>query len=147
MSTSTEKSTAVKQIATRALAYDMPGDTVDGNDFSAVTQSMDAAVKYARDGHGPSLIENLTYRWRGHSRSDRNRYRTKEEIADWQTRDPIPRMTQMLREHDIVNDAMLQEIETEADKIIEDAITFAMESPDPNINEATRYVYTDEAVA
>ena len=53
----------------------------------------------------------------------------------------------MLRDHDIVNDAMLQEIETEADRIIEDAITFAMESPDPSINEATKYVYTDGAVA
>ncbi|MEM6340065.1 MAG: thiamine pyrophosphate-dependent dehydrogenase E1 component subunit alpha, partial [Pseudomonadota bacterium] len=78
MSTSIERSTAVKNIADRAAAYDMPGVTVDGNDFSAVAQAVDRAVTRARKGDGPSLIENLTYRWRGHSKSDRNRYRTKE---------------------------------------------------------------------
>ena len=57
-----------QKIATRAIAYDMPGESVDGNDFSAVAQAVDQAVKRARNGDGPSLIENITYRWRGHSR-------------------------------------------------------------------------------
>ena len=130
MSTSTERSTAVKQIATRAIAYDMPGESVDGNDFSAVAQAVDHAVKRARDGDGPSLIENITYRWRGHSRSDRNRYRTKEEIAAWQEKDPIARMRVMLTEHGIVDANKIGTIENEVEQIIEAAITFAMESPD-----------------
>ena len=144
MSTSTERSTAVKQIATRALAYDMPGDTVDGNDFSAVAEAVDRAVNRARGGDGPSLIESLTYRWRGHSRSDRNRYRTKQEIKAWQEKDPILRMSNMLTEHGIVDSARIMEIESEVEQIIEAAITFAMESPDPVQADATKYVYASE---
>ncbi|MBO6756329.1 MAG: thiamine pyrophosphate-dependent dehydrogenase E1 component subunit alpha [Roseibium sp.] len=147
MSTSTERSTAVKNIAERAGAYSMPGETVDGNDFSAVCQAIDAAVKRARDGKGPSLIENLTYRWRGHSKSDRNRYRTKEEISDWQAKDPIVRMSRMLKDHGIIDDAGLAKIERDVAQTIEEAIAFAAGSPSPKIDEATRYVYTDEAAA
>lgn len=146
MSTSTERSTAVKQIATRALAYDMPGDTVDGNDFSAVAEAVDRAVNRARGGDGPSLIESLTYRWRGHSRSDRNRYRTKEEITAWQEKDPILRMSNMLTEHGIVDAERIMEIESEVEQIIEAAITFAMESPDPVQADATKYVYASETI-
>ena len=146
MSTSTERSTAVKQIATRALAYDMPGDTVDGNDFSAVAEAVDRAVCWARGGDGPSLIESLTYRWRGHSRSDRNRYRTKQEIKAWQEKDPILRMSNMLTEHGIVDSARIVEIESEVEQIIEAAITFAMESPDPVQADATKYVYASETI-
>ncbi|MEL6232794.1 MAG: thiamine pyrophosphate-dependent dehydrogenase E1 component subunit alpha, partial [Pseudomonadota bacterium] len=96
MSTSTERSTAVASIAERAAAYAMPGRTVDGNDLSAVAEAVDAAVSRARAGAGPSLVESLTYRWRGHSKSDRNRYRSKDEIAAWMEKDPIPRFADML---------------------------------------------------
>ncbi|MFM2366938.1 MAG: hypothetical protein RIR95_1546, partial [Pseudomonadota bacterium] len=73
MSTSTARSTSVKFIAERAASYSMPGVTVDGNDFSAVAEAVHNAVARARAGDGPTLVENLTYRWRGHSKSDRNR--------------------------------------------------------------------------
>ena len=118
MSTSTERSTAVPNIADRAAAYAMPGKTVDGNDFSAVTEAVDAAVARARSGEGPSLIENMTYRWRGHSKSDRNRYRTKEEIAEWQEKDPIAQMTRLLKDHGIVDDAGIEAIEADVAKTI-----------------------------
>lgn len=147
MSTSTERSTAVKNIAERAAAYAMPGVTVDGNDFSAVTEAVDAAVARARAGEGPSLVENRTYRWRGHSKSDRNRYRTKEEIADWQTRDPITAMGKLLIEHKIATESEIAAIEDEATRIIADAIQFATEGADPRIEEATRDVYTEGAAA
>jgi len=147
MSTSTERSTAVRNIADRAAAYSMPGERVDGNDFSAVTEAVDAAVSRARNGDGPSLIENVTYRWRGHSKSDRNRYRTKEEIAEWQERDPIARMAAMLKEHGITNDASIAAIEKDVEQAVEAAITFAKDSPDPRIEDATRDVYTPKAAA
>ncbi|SMX37921.1 thiamine pyrophosphate-dependent dehydrogenase E1 component subunit alpha [Maliponia aquimaris] len=147
MSTSTARSTAVKNIAERAAAYAMPGVTVDGNDFSAVTEAVDAAVARARNGDGPSLVENVTYRWRGHSKSDRNRYRTKEEIAEWQSRDPIAAMAKMLMDHKIATAAEIAEIEAEADRIIADAIRFASEGADPKIEEVTRDVYTEGAAA
>lgn len=147
MSTSIERSTAVKNIADRAVAYSMPGLTVDGNDFSAVTEAVDAAVARARNGEGPSLIENLTYRWRGHSKSDRNRYRTKEEIADWIKLDPILRMSDLLVQHGVCAREDIEAMETEAAKIIEGAIEFASNGEDPKVEDATRFVYTDEAAA
>ena len=147
MSTSTERSTAVKNIAERAVAYAMPGVTVDGNDFSAVTEAVDAAVERARNGEGPSLVENVTYRWRGHSKSDRNRYRTKEEIADWQSRDPIVAMAKLLVDHKISTEDEVTEIEADATRIIEEAIAFATEGDNPKIEEVTRDVYTEGAAA
>ncbi len=145
MSTSTERSTAVKNVAMRAPAYAMPGETVDGNDFSAVTEAVDAAVARARAGEGPSLVENLTYRWRGHSKSDRNRYRTKEEIAEWQGRDPIVRMTDLLRAHGLVDDDAIGGIEAEVAETVAAAITFASDSPAPDVRDAVRDVYTGTA--
>ncbi len=147
MSTSTERSTAVRNVAERAAAYAMPGVTVDGNDFSAVTEAVDAAVARARAGEGPSLVENITYRWRGHSKSDRNRYRTKEEIAEWQQRDPIVAMGKMLMDHKIASQSEIASIEAETARIIEDAIAFATEGPDPKIEDVARDVYTERAMA
>ena len=147
MSTSTERSTAVRNIAERAAAYSMPGVTVDGNDFSAVAEAVDAAVDRARRGEGPSLVENQTYRWRGHSKSDRNKYRTKEEIADWQARDPIVALGNLLMSHGIASREDIDAIEAEAGKTIEDAIKFATEGADPKIEEVTRDVYTEGAAA
>jgi pyruvate dehydrogenase E1 component alpha subunit len=147
MSTSTERSTAVRNIADRAAAYSMPGERVDGNEFSAVTEAVDAAVARARAGEGPSLIENVTYRWRGHSKSDRNRYRTKEEITQWQERDPIARMAAMLKEHGITNDEGIAALEKDVEQAVEDAIAFAKDSPDPRIEDATRDVHTPKVAA
>ncbi|MEO0388768.1 MAG: thiamine pyrophosphate-dependent dehydrogenase E1 component subunit alpha, partial [Pseudomonadota bacterium] len=142
MSTSTERSTAVKAIADRAAAYAMPGHQVDGNDFSAVAEAVDTAVARARRGEGPSLVEALTYRWRGHSKSDRNRYRTKEEIEGWMAKDPIPRFSHMLMEHGILSADDIARLEQDVEAEIEAAIAFAKESPDPDVSEATRDVYT-----
>lgn len=147
MSTSTERSTAVKHIAERASGYNMPGVTVDGNDFSAVTEAVDTAVARARAGDGPSLVENLTYRWRGHSKSDRNRYRTKEEIADWMTRDPIKQMSDLLVSHKVMSADEVTAIEAETEQTIADAITFANNSPSPAVADATRFVYTEDSAA
>lgn len=142
MSTSTERSTAVKSIADRAAAYAMPGRSVDGNDFSAVAEAVDAAITRARAGEGPSLVENVTYRWRGHSKSDRNRYRTKDEIAEWMARDPIPRFANMLISHEIIAAKDLPELEAEVDTIIAEAIAFAKESAAPSAADVTRDVHT-----
>ena len=147
MSTSTERSTAVKNIAERAAAYSMPGMTVDGNDFSAVTEAVDTAVAHARAGKGPSLVENLTYRWRGHSKSDRNRYRTKEEISEWMDLDPIRQMTELLVLHKVISEGEIEALQAETAQIIKDAIDFAAASPAPDLGDATRFVYTEGTAA
>ena len=142
MSVSTERSTAVPRIADRAAAYAMPGVTVDGNSVSAVAEAVDGAVARARAGEGPSLVENLTYRQRGHSRSDRNRYRSKEEIKAWIARDPIPRFEAEIREYGIMDEGAIAALRAEVEAEIAAAIEFARTSPAPDPAEATRDVYT-----
>jgi pyruvate dehydrogenase E1 component alpha subunit len=142
MSTSTERSTAVANVAERAAAYAMPGVIVDGNRFAAVAQAAFDAVERARDGQGPTLIESKTYRIRGHSRSDRNRYRTKEEIEAWQARDPILALERELGGFGLASPEEIEWIRADVEREIAEAITFAKASPSPKLEELTRYVYT-----
>ena len=143
MSTSFKRSTAAAKVSNRAAGYSMPGVTVDGNDFNAVAEAVDAAVSRARAGDGPSLVENLTYRWRGHSKSDRNRYRTKEEICEWQTRDPIARFGKFLIEHAVLSGDEVVSVESGAAAEIRAAIEFAQASPSPRSGDVSSDVYTE----
>ena len=145
MSTSMARSTAVKNVADRASAYSMPGVIVDGNNFSAVVQASSEAAARARAGEGPTLIESKTYRYRGHSKSDRNRYRSKEEIEDWMTnRDPIELFETELKEFGIVDDAGIAAIRDDVRREIEAGIAFAKASPSPEVADVARFVYTEE---
>jgi pyruvate dehydrogenase E1 component alpha subunit len=143
MSTSVERSTAVARISERASGYSMPGVTVDGNDFSAVAEAVHQAVARARAGEGPSLVENLTYRWRGHSKSDRNRYRTKEEIEEWMAGDPIQRFQKELIAHGILDEAGAGEIAESAERTVREGIEFAKASAAPDPADLAAHVYAD----
>ena len=146
MSTSTARSTAVKNIADRAAAYSMPGVIVNGNIFSEVAEASHAAVERARAGKGPTLIESKTYRYRGHSKSDRNRYRTKEEIEDWiSNRDPIMLFEADLKEFGIIDDKGIEAIREAVRAEIEQGIEFAKASPSPDIRDLEQFVYTEPA--
>ncbi len=126
------------------VAYNMPGVIVDGNNLSDVAEASHEAVERARRGEGPTLIECKTYRHRGHSKSDRNRYRTKEEIEDWITkRDPIHLFEDQMKELGFVSEADIAAIRADAEKEIVEAIEFAKNSPSPDLNNLTRDVYTD----
>ena len=107
------------------------------------SEALHIAIARARAGDGPSLVENLTYRWRGHSKSDRNRYRTKEEIEMWMGRDPITRFRSELIAHGITDDAGATAIEAAAVADMEAGIAFAKASPAPDVSEVTRYVYAE----
>ncbi|MER9295163.1 thiamine pyrophosphate-dependent dehydrogenase E1 component subunit alpha [Mesorhizobium sp. M0621] len=146
MSTSTARSTAVKNIAERAAAYSMPGVIVNGNIFSEVAEASHQAVARARAGEGPTLIESKTYRHRGHSKSDRNRYRTKEEIEDWMSnRDPIALFESELREFGFIDDKGIEAIRGAVAQEIADGIEFAKASPSPDVRDTGNYVYTEQA--
>jgi len=142
MSTSTERSTAVKNVADRASAYAMPGVIVDGNRLADVADASFAAVERARRGEGPTLIESKTYRIRGHSRSDRNRYRTKEEIESWQQRDPIELFETELQSFGLITADVVAAIRAEVTAEIAEGIEFARLSPAPSLDDVTRDVYT-----
>ncbi|MCB1507880.1 MAG: thiamine pyrophosphate-dependent dehydrogenase E1 component subunit alpha [Hyphomicrobiaceae bacterium] len=146
MSTSQARATASATIAERAGAYAMPGRTIDGNDLSAVAEATEDAVSRARNGEGPSLIELKTYRWRGHSKSDRNRYRTKEEIDHWMTEnDPVKRIEADLVAFGILDEAGLDAVRASVAEEIEAGIAFAKESPSPDPADLERFVYTEGA--
>ena len=132
---------AVGSVAERAAAYAMPGASVDGNDLAAVAAAAASAIARARAGGGPTLIECRTYRLRGHSKSDRNLYRTKEEIETWRKRDPIRRLEDELVACGRFEPAELAAIEQAAQQAIEAALEFARTSPDPDPAELTRDVY------
>jgi pyruvate dehydrogenase E1 component alpha subunit len=142
MSVSTERSMAVEHVAERAPAYRMPGVIVDGNRVEDVSEAVMEATSRARAGEGPTLIECKTYRIRGHSKSDRNRYRSKEEIEEWQAKDPIGHFEQALIARQILAEREIAAIRTAAQAEIAAAIEFARNGTDPIPTEVTRDVYT-----
>jgi len=125
------KSMAVTDIADRAAAYDMPGVVVDGNDVLAVYEAVNEAVKRARKGEGPSLIECKTYRWRGHFEGDACTYRCDEELKEWIAKDPIPRFEEKLVENGVLKADGVARIKAELAAELDEAIAFAEKSPLP----------------
>lgn len=134
MSMHVHKAMNIERISMRASAYGIPGKTVNGNDVLAVYEAVRAAVARARAGEGPALIDNVTYRWRGHSKSDRNLYRTQQEIAEWKERCPIRHFKQVLLEAEVMSTEELEAIDQTAKATIEhaaeEALTFAEPSPE-----------------
>lgn len=129
MSMAIQKSASVERISQRAVGYNIPGVTIDGNDVLAVYQAVCEAATRARKGEGPTLIEALTYRWKGHSRSDKQAYRTRDEVAEWQRRDPIRRWATRMG----LNETQLEAERTKAIQRIDEAIAFAEASPEPSV--------------
>lgn len=130
-------------VAERAVAYGIPGASVDGNDLLAVYDTVSAAVARARAGEGPTLVESKTYRTKGHSKSDANRYRTREEIEEWRQRDPIPRFKHYLVETVGLPEAEVDAVEQQARVNMDEAVKFAEASPNPDISELLTDIYAD----
>jgi acetoin:2,6-dichlorophenolindophenol oxidoreductase subunit alpha len=141
MSFSTEKAFAIEHISERAAAYGIPGVTVDGNDVGAVYDAVSAAVGRARAGDGPTLVENVTYRWKGHSKSDKNLYRTKEEIAQWRALDPIPRFEGQVRQRGLLTDEEVQQVRTAVVEQVREAVRRAAAAPDADPADLLDAVY------
>jgi pyruvate dehydrogenase E1 component alpha subunit len=138
ISVSQARHQAIKDIAVRATSYDMPGVIVDGNDVLDVYGAMSKAVRRARAGEGPTLIECKTYRWRGHHEGDPNqgrRYRTTEEIEGWKKKDPIPRFADKLLEEKVLTKKKMAAIEARIAEEIDQAVAYANESEFPSVDE------------
>jgi pyruvate dehydrogenase E1 component alpha subunit len=131
MSFSTENAFAIRHLSERAAAYGIPGVTVDGNDVDAVYQATTEAVEKARRGEGPTFIEALTYRYKGHSKSDKNLYRTKEEITEWRTEhDPLEHFERRVVETGVLTDDEVAEVRASAQADVREAVQQAMTQPD-----------------
>jgi TPP-dependent pyruvate/acetoin dehydrogenase alpha subunit len=136
----------IAKISERAAAYGMPGETVDGNDVEAVHEAALRAVGRARTGGGPTLLECVTYRWRGHFEGDPQPYRTSNEVEAWKGRDPLKRTEARLRELDLADDAAFASIAEEVRRAVDEAVAFARQAPLPDPESALTDVYADLAV-
>lgn len=142
MSMDVERASAKLPIAQRADAYGIPWACVDGNDVIEVYEAIRKAAEHVRSGSGPYFVEAVTYRYFGHSKSDRNLYRTKEEIEDWKhNRDPIMRFSKYLLQAEVLDEAQAQEIDAQAEQVILKAVEFAEASPEPDLSSLMEYVY------
>jgi TPP-dependent pyruvate/acetoin dehydrogenase alpha subunit len=134
--------TSLKNLADRAKAYGFPGFSVDGNDVLAVYDAASQAIVRARSGEGPTLLECKTYRWYGHSEIDDGKYRAKEEVDAWKKQDPIARFEKYLTEKKILTEDLKKQITAELTTEIDDAVTFADESPFPESESAALHVWS-----
>jgi pyruvate dehydrogenase E1 component alpha subunit len=143
ISVSQARHQAIKDVSDRAVAYNMPGITVDGNDVMAVQEASQEAIKRARAGQGPTLIECKTYRQRGHFEGEPGLYRPEEEIKEWMAKDPIPRFEAFMVENEVATQDEINEINESIDKMLDEAIEFAENSAYPSPEAAVEDVYTD----
>ena len=145
MGTSIERSSSTTDLSQRGASFGIPGEQVDGMDVLAVREATERAVKRAREGGGPFILEVKTYRYRGHSMSDPAKYRTKEEVDEVKkTRDPIEHI-KMLLDQAGATEADLRPIEDEIKAIVAEAVQFAQESPEPDPSELYTDVYQEAA--
>jgi pyruvate dehydrogenase E1 component alpha subunit len=141
MSMSSARSMAVPRVSDRAAAYGMPGVTVDGNDVQEVFDAVSEAVARARAGRGPTLVEAVTYRYKGHSKSDQNLYRTREEIDTWRAKDPIGRFEATALEHGTLSQDDIEAVRTHARDAIRAAIKAGNEAAPSRADELLSGVY------
>ena len=134
---------AIKDISVRAVSYNMPGVTVDGNNPVAVYEATAGAVERARAGEGPTLIECKTYRHHGHFEGDPAPYKSEEEQSEWLKKDPIPNFRATLLESGMATEAELLAMEKQASDEVEDAIRFADAQPWPDPSTVVLDVYSD----
>ncbi|HVK43814.1 MAG TPA: thiamine pyrophosphate-dependent dehydrogenase E1 component subunit alpha [Micropruina sp.] len=146
MSMSSEKAFKVDRMSEKAAAYGVPGETVDGNDVEAVYEVVARAVARARAGEGPSFIEALTYRWRGHSKSDKNLYRTKEEIAQWRADDPIAAYAAELLDRGDASQEQLNAVADEVRTEIREAVRFGTQGEEPTVEAMLADIYAPSPV-
>ena len=136
------KQAPVTQLSQRAASYAMPGITVDGNDVMAVYAATRAAVERARAEEGPTFIEGMTYRYRGHYEGDPQLYRSREEVEQWQARDPIPHFRRRLVEHGI-GEAEIEDVEGQVFILVDEAVSFARQAAPAKVEDALFGVYGD----
>jgi pyruvate dehydrogenase E1 component alpha subunit len=144
MGTSIERTSNVIDIYKLADAYEMPSDKIDGMTAEAVHEGVTRAVNRARQGEGPTLLEMKTYRYKGHSVSDPQKYRTKDEVEEYKDQDPITKVTKTILDNNFATEADLKAIDDKISLIVDASVKFAEESPWPDDSEVYKDVYIDQ---
>jgi len=144
MGTSVERTSNVTDLYKLGLSYDMPGEPVDGMDVAEVYKAISRVAEYCRSGKGPYLLEIKTYRYKGHSMSDPQKYRTKEELNEYKEKDPIAQVLNVIMENGWLSEKGVDKMEAKVQALVEESIRFAEESPLPSEDELYKDVYTQE---
>jgi pyruvate dehydrogenase E1 component alpha subunit len=144
MGTSVARTSNVTELYKIGEAYDMPSFPVDGMNVEAIHEAVAEAAARARRGDGPTLLEFRTYRFKGHSMSDPQKYRSKEEVEEYKQRDPIEQVLSTIRENELLSEAEIEAINKKVKSKVEDAVKFAEESPWPDGMDAFKDVYVQE---
>jgi pyruvate dehydrogenase E1 component alpha subunit len=139
MGTSVARTSNVRELYTIGEGYDMPAEPVDGMDVEAIHEAVGRAAERARAGDGPTFLEFKTYRFRGHSMSDPQKYRTKEEVEEYKRRDPIEMVRHSILDKGLATETDLEAIDEKIKGIVAESVKFAEESPFPDASE----IYTD----
>ncbi|MES2679781.1 MAG: pyruvate dehydrogenase (acetyl-transferring) E1 component subunit alpha [Bacteroidota bacterium] len=143
MGTSVERTSNVHDLWKLGLAYDMPSKPVDGLSVEAVHEAMEEAVTRARRGDGPTFLEMKTYRYKGHSMSDAQSYRTKDEVKEYQGQDPIAKVLKTLVDNKWIDDAGIEHLDETIKAMVDESVKFAEESPYPEADELYKDVYAE----
>src|SRR5687768_2297553 len=144
MGTSVQRTSNVIDIYKLADGYDMPADVIDGMTPEAVHEGVSRAVKRAREKGGPTLLEIKTYRYKGHSISDPQKYRTKEEVEEYKGKDPIQVALKTMLENKLTKQEDIDAINKRVDQIVSESVKFAEESPWPEDDEVLKDIYVDK---
>ncbi len=132
---------SIENVADRAAAYGAPGVTIDGNDVEKVYEEIDKAVKHCRAGKGPYMLECKTYRHHGHFEGDPCNYRPEGELEEWLKKDPIVLYEKKLKKEGVVDDKQIKKLKDAAQKEVDEAVAFARQSPQPDIEELYKDIY------
>ncbi|MDX2270519.1 MAG: pyruvate dehydrogenase (acetyl-transferring) E1 component subunit alpha [Cyanobacteriota bacterium] len=139
-----DRATSKVDIYEKAAAFGMPGYQIDGMNVIEVWQAAQQAVARARAGEGPTLLECLTYRFRGHSLADPDELRNPEDKEQWRQRDPIKHFERHALHHHLMSESEFQAIQAEIQSTVEDAVAFALDSPEPTVDELYRFVFAED---
>jgi len=144
MGTSVARTTNVTDLSKLGLSYDMPGESVDGMNVESVHEAIAKAAQHCRDGKGPYLLDIKTYRYKGHSMSDPQKYRTKDEVNEYKEKDPIAQVLNTIMEHNFLSEKEIADIEAEVKELVAGSVKFAEESPEPELEELYKDVYSED---
>jgi len=144
MGTSVERTSNVTELYKLGLSYDMPSEPCDGMEPEAMALAFKKAIDHARSGKGPYLLEAKTYRYKGHSMSDPQKYRSKEEVQEFKDDDPIGHVLNIIKQMKYMTDAAIKKVNDKVKETVEDAVKFAEESPLPEPHELFEDVYVQE---
>ncbi len=144
MGTSVERTTNVTDMSKIGDSYEMPSESVDGMDVESVHDAIERASEHCRKGNGPYLLDIRTYRYKGHSMSDPQKYRTKDEVKEWQSKDPIEKVLEVVKTKKYATEKQLEEIKQRVKDKVEESVKFAEDSPLPEASELYKDVYVEE---